>query len=492
MNGKKKMNYDIVVVGGGNAGLVAAIEARNRGANVLLIEKGPKKSRGGNSRLSDGNFKIATESEKDPKGLIEGGKLPKGGVEIEPLSKDDYYNMMIRYSEGFADKRLTEIFVSRSLDTVRWMKEQGIKWDFNHITVFKKEDHLYWPANAMWLQASGGSGESLVEMLYGIVENRGVEVLYETAARSLILNAEGRVCGVMAKDVDGLIQVDAKNVILACGGFQANPAWRRSYLGENWDLAKLRGTRYNTGDGIQMAIDIGAHLAGHWGGCHASPVSEDSPMVEAATAGSQRYYYVYGIMVNRNGERFVDEGENFNDHTYSIFGKEILKQPGSVAFQIFDAKVIPLLGMDYPNGIRLESHSLKELAEELDINVERFLATVKEYNEAVVDEKPFVQYKLDGRRTKGLKPDKTNWAQKIDTPPYWAYAVVCGLTMAYGGLKTNEKAQVMDSSDRPIKGLYAVGEMTGGFFYHNYPGGAGLTRGAVMGRIAGAEAASDI
>jgi tricarballylate dehydrogenase len=198
-------------------------------------------------------------------------------------------------------------------------------------------------------------------------------------------------------------------------------------------------------------------------------------------------------MVNRDGERFVDEGENFRDHTYAKFGKEILKQPGAVAFQIFDAKVTPLLvDMGYPNGARVESNSLKELAEELDLNVERFLQTVKEYNAAVVDEKPFVRYKLDGRRTKGLKPDKTNWAQKIDTPPYWGYTVVCGLTFTYGGLKTNEKAQVIDTSDRTIKGLYAVGEVTGGFFYHNYLGGAGLTRGAVMGKIAGTEAASNI
>ena len=210
-------------------------------------------------------------------------------------------------------------------------------------------------------------------------------------------------------------------------------------------------------------------------------VSEDSPMIEAASAGSERYSYQYCIMVNRNGERFVDEGEDFIAFTYAKFGKEILKQPGSVAFQIYDAKVIPLLRVEYQNASRVESNSLEELAEELDINVEQFLKTVKEFNEAIVDEKPFIQYKLDGRRTKGLKPDKTNWAQKIDTPPYRAYAVVCGLTMTYGGLKTNEKAQVIDTSDRPIKGLYAVGEITGGFFYHNYPSGTGLDEGSSHG-----------
>jgi tricarballylate dehydrogenase len=493
MDAKREVKCDVVVGGGGNAGLVAAIAARNKGKNVLLIEKGPKKSRGGNTRFTDGRFKIAAESDRDIISLVEEAKLPKGELEIEPPSKDEFYNLAMKLSEGCADKRLTEIFVNKSFETVMWMKEQGVKWELSTMTCYEKKGRLFWPSTAMILQASGLSGESLVEMLYGVVENRGIEVLYETAAQSLITHADGGVCGVLAKGVEGMVQIDAKAVILACGGFQADPAWRRSFLGENWDLIKIRGTRYNTGEGIKMALGIGAQATGHWGGCHAAPVSEDSPMVECASAGSQRYYWDYSIMVNRNGERFLDEGENFRDHTYAKFGKEVLKQPGSVAFQIFDAKVTPLLvDMGYPTGVRVENNSLKELAEELDINVERFLQTVKEYNEAVVDEKPFVTYKLDGRRTKGLKIDKTNWAQRIDTPPYWGYAVVCGLTMTYGGIKTNEKAQVIDTSDRPIKGLYAVGEATGGFFYHNYIGGTGLTRGAVMGKIAGTEAASNI
>ena len=148
--------------------------------------------------------------------------------------------------------------------------------------------------------------------------------------------------------------------------------------------------------------------------------------------------------------------------------------------------MIPILRPEYQNALKVESDSLEELAEELDINVEQFLADGQEFNEAIDnDENHLCRYRLDGRRTKGLNPDKTNWAQKIDTPPYQGYAVVCGLTMTYGGLKTNEKAQVIDTSDRPIKGLYAVGEVTGGFFYHNYPSGTGLVRGAVMGRIAG-------
>ncbi|MDI7259556.1 MAG: FAD-dependent tricarballylate dehydrogenase TcuA [Thermodesulfobacteriota bacterium] len=491
MDVKKRVQCDLVVVGGGNAGLVAAIEAKNVGAKVLIIEKAPKRSRGGNSRFSYGDFRVATESKQDILNLLEGATLPKGEFEIEPYPKDDFYHQVMRLSEGWADQRLTEIFVTKSFETVMWMKKQGLKWDINPIHAYKKGDHLFWPASQHFLQASG-SGEGLVEMLYGIAENKGIEILYDTAAYQLIMNSENRVCGVLARDIDGLTQVDTKRLILACGGYQANPEKRRALLGENMDLVKLRGTRYNTGDGIQMAYDVGAQLAGHWGGFHASPVSEDSPMVEAESVASQRYSYLYGIMVNREGKRFVDEGENFFAYTYAKFGKEILKQPGGVAFQIFDAKVFPLLRVEYQDAIKVESKTLEELAEEVDIDVEQFIETVKEFNAAVKDEKPFIPYQLDGRRTKGLHPDKMNWAQKIDTPPYRAYAVVCGLTMTYGGLKTNEKAQVIDTSDRPIKGLYAVGEITGGFFYFNYLGATGLTRGSVMGRIAGAEAVSNI
>jgi tricarballylate dehydrogenase len=493
VDAKKKMSCDVLVVGGGNAGLVAAIEAKNRGVKVLLIEKSPKQTRGGNSRHSWGTFRVAIESEKDYLPLLEGTKLPKGKIEVGPFPKDEFYSVAMRLSDGLAEKRLTEIYVNQSLETVQWMKEQGFQWDVSLRHAFRDGDRLIWPTGTIFLTSLGNSGEGLVEQLYDIAEKRGIEIFYETAAYSLVMNVDNKVCGAMAKSSDGIIQIDAKNVILASGGFQADPSLRRSYFGENWDLCKVRGTRYDTGDGIKMGIEIGAQVSGHWGGCHATVVSEDSPNIEGALVGSERYSYPFSIIVNRNGERFFDEGETFWDYTYAKLGKEIIKQPGCVAFQIFDAKVFHLFRDEYKNALMVESNSLKELAEDLDINVERFLATVQEFNKAIINnDKPFIPFELDGRRTKGLNPDKSNWAQTIDTPPYRAYAVACGLTMTYGGLKTNEKAQVLDTSDNPIKGLYAIGEMTGGFFYHNYPGGAGLIRGAVMGRIAGAEAASNI
>ena len=492
MEVKKTIGCDVLVVGGGNAGLAATIEAKNRGADVLLIEKAPKESRGGNSRLSGGLFRTAYPGgTKDFEPLLKGTKLPKGELDIEPYSKDDFCTKVINLSEGFSDRTFTEIFVEKSLETVTWMKEQGIQWDLNPVYMVEKEGKLFWPAGVTVLVANG-IGEGLVENWYSRVEQLGIDVLYDTAARELIMNVDGKICGVFAKTPEGFIRIDAKNVVLSCGGFQANPEMRRRYLGTNWDLVKLRGTRYDTGDGQRMAMNVGAANIGHWGGVHASIVSEDSPMVEATRAACERYSYQYGIIVNRDGKRFVDEGEDYLVYTYAKYGKEILKQPGSVAYQIFDGKTIPFLRTEYHGAEHVESQSLEELAEDLDIDAEAFLKTVNEFNEAITEEKPFIHYALDGRRTRGLDPDKTNWAQKIDTPPYHGYAVVCGLTMTYGGLKTNERTQVIDTSDHVIDGLYAVGELTGGFFYNNYPSGTGLMRGAVMGRIAGAEAATNI
>jgi tricarballylate dehydrogenase len=259
---------------------------------------------------------------------------------------------------------------------------------------------------------------------------------------------------------------------------------RRRYLGEGWDLAKLRGTRYNTGDGIKMALDIGAQSWGHWGGCHASVISEDSPQVEAESVGCIRYSYPYSIMVNVDGQRFIDEGEDLYVYTYAKTGRQIARQPGGLAFQIFDAKVTRLLRPEYRNAIHVESDTLEGLAEQAGINNQGLLATVERFNRAVCDDNPFQDGMRDGRRTTGLNPDKTNWAQAIDTPPYLAYAVVRGLTFAYGGLKINEHAQVMDTREHPIKGLYAIGELPGGLFYHNYASGSGLIKGAVTARIA--------
>ncbi len=486
---KEHLRFDVVVVGGGNAGLSAAIEAADRGAKVLLIEKGSKQTRGGNSRFTYGDFRVITGGTRDILDLLDPAGIPNTKVEIEPLSAEFFCGEAMRLSEGLADRKLTELFVAKSYEAVVWMKQQGVRWTLNPVLAFQKDGVAFYPKGNANLQAIG-SGPGLVEMMYGIAERKGVQSIYDTAAYKLLMNAQGKVSGVLAKGPDGLIQVDAGGVILCCGGFQASAEKRRRYLGENMDLVLLRGSRNNTGDWIEMAQEVNAQLVGHWGGCHASPVSQDFEMVDGAYVTAQRYSFPYGIMVNRRGERFVDEGENFYCWTYNRYGKDILRQPGSVAYQIFDGRSYPLV--TYQGAKKTEAATLEELARKAGIDPAGFVKTVKDFNAAIVnDEKPFVAYDLDGRRTKGLKVDKTNWAQKIDTPPYRAFAVICGLTMTYGGMKVDELARVIDTSDRPIKGLYAVGEATGGYFYHTYLGGSGLIRGVVMGRIAAADAVAN-
>lgn len=483
-----RIECDVVVVGGGNAGLVAAIEARNQGADVVLIEKGPQATRGGNSRFTYGDFRVVTNGIGDFRDLIDPADMPQREVEIEQLTPEFFHGEAMRLSEGLADPALTRLFVDRSYDTIVWLKQQGVRFMLNPGLAFEKEGRLFYPVGNANIQVID-AGVGLVETLYGIAERKGVRIIYDTAARKLLLDAQGAVAGVSARGSSGMIAIDAPGVVLCCGGFQADAAKRRAYLGEHMDLVKQRGTRYNTGDWIQMGNDIGAKMVGHWGGCHASPVSADFAIVDDEQVRGPRYAFPYGIMVNRLGARFVDEGENFYCWTYNRYGKDILRQPQSIAYQVFDAKVFPLLG--YKDAEHVEAESLAALAAKVGIDSAGFARTIADFNAAIpADAPPFVAYELDARRTRGLAPDKTNWAQRIDSPPYRAYAVVCGLTMTYGGLKTDEQARVIDTMDRPIGGLYAVGEVTGGYFYHTYLGGSGLIRGAVMGRVAGAGAAA--
>jgi tricarballylate dehydrogenase len=283
-------------------------------------------------------------------------------------------------------------------------------------------------------------------------------------------------------------------VVLAAGGFQANAAWRTRYLGPGWDLAKVRGTRYDTGDGIAMALAIGASPAGNWSGCHAVAWELNAPEFGDRAVGDsyQKHSYPIGIVVNQDGRRFVDEGADFRNYTYAKYGAEILRQPGQMAWQIFDGKVLPLLRDEYAirQVTRVRADSLPELAKRMDgLDQEAFLRTVARYNDAVRNEPRFDPNVRDGRRTAGLEIDKSNWAQRLDTPPYEAYAVTCGITFTFGGLRVDRQARVLDDGGQPIPGLAAAGELVGGLFYFNYPGGAGLSAGTVFGRAAGTTAA---
>ena len=274
-------------------------------------------------------------------------------------------------------------------------------------------------------------------------------------------------------------------VVLASGGFESNPEWRTRYLGPGWDLAKVRGTRYNMGVGIKMALDIGAQPYGHWSGCHAVGWDMNAPPFGDLEVGDnfQKHSYPLGIMVNANGVRFVDEGADFRNYTYAKYGAVILAQPQQFAWQIFDAKVLDKLRDEYriKRMTKVSANTIEELAKKLEgVNEQQFLKTIKEWNAAVMTEVPFNPTIKDGRGVRGLAVPKSNWANPIDTPPFEAYAVTCGLTFTFGGLKTTTEGEVVSTDGHPIPGLYAAGELVGGLFYHNYPGGTGLVSGAVL------------
>jgi tricarballylate dehydrogenase len=288
-------------------------------------------------------------------------------------------------------------------------------------------------------------------------------------------------------------QVKAKAVVLAAGGFQANPEWRTRYLGPGWELAKVRGTRFNTGDAIRMALDAGAAATGNWSGCHAVAWERNAPEFGDLAVGDQfqKHSYPWGVYLNAQGRRFVDEGADFRNYTYAKYGRVILSQPLQFAWQIFDAKVKNQLRDEYRirQVTKVVANSLEELVKKLDdVDSDQALEELRAYNAAVRRDIPFNPNVKDGRRTEGLAINKSNWANPLDTPPFEAYAVTCGITFTFGGLKIDKHAQVMSSDGEPIPGLYAAGELVGGIFWFNYPGGSGLTNGAVFGRIAGENA----
>jgi tricarballylate dehydrogenase len=321
-----------------------------------------------------------------------------------------------------------------------------------------------------------------------------VEVLYEAPVTALLHDDSG-VSGVRARISGQTRPLSAGAVVLACGGFQANAEWRARYLGPGWDLAKVRGTRFNTGEGHRMALDAGAAPIGHWSGCHAVAWDRNAPDFGdlAVGDGFQKHSYPFGIMVNAQGRRFVDEGADFRNYTYASYGALILQQPHQFAWQIFDQQVIHLLRDEYRirEVTKVQADSIEELAGRLEgVDGPAFLHEVASYNAAVRADVPFDPTVKDGRCTTGLAVPKSNWANRLDQPPFVAFQVTCGITFTFGGIRVSATdAQVIHTDGHPIRGLYGAGEIVGGLFYFNYPGGTGLTAGAVLGRQAGTAAA---
>jgi tricarballylate dehydrogenase len=483
---------DVVVVGAGNAAFAAAVAAAEQGARVTVLERAPEALSGGNTRFTAGAMRFAYDGVEDLRRLMPDlTDQEVAATDFGAYPQSQFFDDMGRVTEYRTDPELCELLVTRSQPTMLWMTGKGHRfapiWGRQ---AFKVGDRFkFW--GGLTVEASGG-GPGLVEAWTRIAAREGIEVLYGARAVSLIAGDAG-VTGVRVKQGGATRDIPAHAVVLAAGGFQANVEWRTRYLGPGWDLAKVRGSRFNTGDGLRMALEIGAMPAGQWSGCHAVGWDRNAPEFGdlAVGDGFQKHSYPFGVMLNARGERFLDEGADFRNYTYAKYGREILKQPRQFAWQVFDAKVRHLLRDEYRirQVTKVSAQTLEELCAKLeDVDARAALATLTAYNAAVRTDVAFDPNVKDGRRTDGLAVPKSNWANTIDEPPFEAYAVTCGVTFTFGGLRIDRDARVLDVDLAPIPGLYAAGELVGGLFYENYPGGTGLMAGAVFGRIAGSSA----
>ena len=484
---------DVAVIGAGNAALCAALAARERGASVVVFERAPEAEMGGNTRFTAGAIRCVYDGLDDLRAYMT--DLSEEEIAISDFgtyTAEEYFDDMFRVTQYRCDADLVEVMVRQSRETMLWMRDQGVRFVPIYGRQAYKIDGRFTFFGGLTVESAGG-GPGLIEALMQAAERAGIEVVYGAGVKSLVYD-DVNVVGVNVRQGGEMRRVTAKSVILACGGFEANPEWRTRYLGPGWELAKVRGTRFNTGDGIRMALDIGAAPYGNWSGCHAVGWDRNAPEFGdlAVGDGFQKHSYTLGILVNADGQRFVDEGADFRNYTYAKYGRVILAQPAQFAWQVFDSKVIPLLRDEYRirEVTKVQADTIEELAGKLEgVDAKALLATVAEYNAAVLTDVPFNPNIKDGRATPGLAIPKTNWANTIDEPPFEAYGVTCGITFTFGGLRVNADAQVLDTDLEPIPGLFAAGELVGGLFYFNYPGGSGLMSGSVFGRIAGRSSA---
>jgi tricarballylate dehydrogenase len=484
---------DVLVIGAGNAAANAALQAREMGATVAMLETAPQHARAGNSAFTGGAFRFTFKTVEDLIALAPDIRdLDLANIDFGSYTSAQYYDDMHRLTEYRCDPELIDVLIAESYAAALWLKKLGVRFQpalgrqaFKVGGKFK-----FWGGLACHLL---GGGAELVKVLHEALERAGVTVLYETTAVGLI-HVGGQVEGVRARQRDKELEVRAKAVVLACGGFESNAEMRARYLGPNWDLVRVRGTRFNNGWGHRMAIEAGAATHGHWSGAHAVQWDVNAPPFGDLTVGDrfQKHNYPFGIIVNARGERFVDEGADFHSYTYAKYGHEVLKQPGLFAWQVFDQKIVGLLREEYRIAriTKETADTFEALAPKLTgVDAKGFLNTVRAFNAAPRPDVPFNPNIHDGLCTSGLAIDKSNWANRLDVPPYHAYGVTTGITFTFGGLRVTPRAEVQDTTGAAMRGLYAAGEIVGGLYYHNYGSGTGLVAGVVFGRIAGREAA---
>jgi len=487
--------WDVVVVGSGNAGFAAALTARSHGVSVLVIDAAPPEWIGGNSAFTAGAFRTTYEGLDDLRPVLDLDDETAATIDLAPYPRERFRDDIQSMAGGRSDPVLVDTLVDGAADAVRWLQGHGVGWEL----LADRQSFVVDGRRRFWGNLTAGivgGGIGLIEAEARAAERAGIPVRFETRLVALDLD-DGRVRGIIVAGPDGArTTIEARAVVLASGGFEADASRRAAHLGPGWDLAKVRGTPYDTGDPMFMAIAAGAATAGRWSGCHAIAWDAAAPDHgdRVLTNRFSRQSYPFGLVVDRDGRRFVDEGADFRNYTYARYGREILYRPGALAYHLFDATTAPFIGtVDYSTAIdgvsRFDAPTVDALALAAGIDRDGLAETIRAFNDGVTDV-PFDPTVKDGRGTVGVEPPKSNWAQRFETPPFTAFAVTCGITFTFGGLRIDPAARVLDVAGRRIPGLHAAGEIVGGLFYDNYPGGSGLTSGVVFGRIAGTTAAT--
>jgi len=456
--------FDVLVIGGGNAALCAAISARRSGASVLVLEGAPKFYRGGNTRHTR-NMRCAHDAATE---ILTG-----------PYTEQEFWDDLLRVTGGQTDEELARHMIRESKDILGWVVEQGVRWQPSLGGTLSLGR-----TNSFFL----GGGRAMLNALYLTAEQIGIAIAYDAEVMDLRIEDGMFLSATLKQPIGGATEIRAATLVAAAGGFEANIEWLKQYWGEAADNFLIRGTPYNRGSILKLLLAKGVQEVGDPTQCHAVAIDARAPKFDGGII-TRHDSVVFGIVVNKHAQRFYDEGEDIWPKRYAIWGRLVAAQPDQIAYIIFDSTVLnSFMPTLFPP---IKADSIAELAGKFELDAAVLEQTVAEFNAAVLPG-TFDHTILDDCRTEGLTPPKTHWARKIETPPYYAYPVRPGITFTYLGTRVNKQARMVMKDGKPSANMFAAGEiMAGNVLGKGYAAGIGMTIGSVFGRIAGREAAQN-